>query len=165
MSVRARRATAWCFVLAIAVAAGGAIAHDLGHVPNTPLAKAAAARHQNYKQMGGAFKAIMDELKKDQPDKAVVTVNAQKVKALAADLPHWFPKGSGAESGVKVQAKPQVWTDPQGFAAAARRLQGESAKLADVAGGDDLPLVKKQFAATGQACKGCHDKYRVPDKS
>jgi cytochrome c556 len=155
--------TGGALALALAASAVSAAAHVEGPIPNTPAGRAADQRHKNFKQMGGAFKAIMDELKKDTPDKSVVVGNANKVKALAADLPKWFPKGSGAESGVKVGSKPQVWSDPKGFAAAAQRLQAESVKLAQVAPGD-LGAVKKQFAATGQACKGCHDKYRIPEK-
>jgi cytochrome c556 len=164
MGGRIRRAAAWVVVAALAGGACGAAAHTMGPVPNTPGGKAAAQRHENFKHMGAAFKAILDELKKDEPDKAVVADNAQKVKASAADLPHWFPKGSGPEIGVKMLAKPVVWTDPKGFGAAASRLQTETAKLADLAGSGDMAATKKQFAATGQACKACHDKYRVPDK-
>jgi cytochrome c556 len=145
-------------------AAYGALAHEEGPVPNTPGGKAAAQRHENFKQMGGAFKAIMDELKKDAPDKTVVAASAHKIGLLAPNLPSWFPKGSGAETGMKVQTKPQIWSDPTGFAAAAARLKGETAKLDQIAATGDMAAVKNQFGATGQACKNCHDKFRVPDK-
>jgi cytochrome c556 len=164
MSGRVGFVAGWVLAIAIAGTGAAALAHDEGPVPNTPGGKAAAQRHQNFKQMGGAFKAIMDELKKDAPEKAVVVANANKVKTLGADLPHWFPAGSGAETGMKIQAKPEVWSDPKGFAAAAERLRDETAKLAEVAPGGDLAAVKAQFVATGKACKNCHDKYRVPEK-
>jgi cytochrome c556 len=163
MAVRVAWVTAGFLALAAAGAALGAWAHTEGSIPNTAAGRAAAQRHENFKQLGGAFKAIMDELRKDAPDKAVVVANANRVKAYADDLPHWFPKGSGAESGVKVRAKAQVWTDPKGFAAAAQRLQGEAAKLAQAAPGGNLGAVKAQFRATGMACKNCHDKYRLPE--
>jgi cytochrome c556 len=161
MGVRHLTAAAWIFAAGFAAAAA---AHATGKVPNTPGGKAAAQRHENFKQMGGAFKGILDELKKDEPDKAVVADDAQKVKALAADLPHWFPRGSGPETGMKMLAKPVVWTDPKGFGAAATRLRDETGKLAQVASSGDMAATKTQFGATGRACKGCHDKYRVPDK-
>jgi cytochrome c556 len=159
------RNAALAALLAGAAAAGAALAHeDLGPIPNTPAAHAAAARHQNFKQLGGAFKAILDELKKPSPDKAVLTTNAAKMNSLAAQEASWFPKGSGTESGVKTEAKPQVWSDPAGFAAAVQRLQGETAKLQQIAGTGDVAALKTQVQATGAACKNCHDKYRVPDK-
>lgn len=153
-------------VLALGAAAGGAaLAHeDMGKIPNTPAGRAVAARHQNFKQQGGAFKALNDELKKDAPDKSVVAASAQKLKVLAGQLPSWFPKGSGPEAGAKTDAKPDIWNDPNGFAAAASRLQVETSKLAQFAVAGDLGAVKDQARATGQACKNCHDKFRVPEK-
>lgn len=157
--------TASAALAAAALAAGAALAHDdLGPVPDTPAAHAAAARHQNFKQLGGAFKAILDELKKSAPDKAVLSANAEKMNALAKQEASWFPQGSGAESGVKTAAKPEIWRDPQGFAAAVQRLQGETAKLQQVAIAGDLAAIRTQAQATGGACKNCHDKYRVPDQ-
>jgi cytochrome c556 len=148
----------------ITAAAGAALAHDLGPVPNTPGGKAAAARHENFKQLGGAFKAINDELKKDSPDKAVISANAQKMQTLAKGMPSWFPKGSGPETGLKIKAKAQVWSDPKGFAAAVSRLQGETTKLAQLSAGDDVDALKGQVRATGGACKNCHDNYRTPEE-
>jgi len=165
MSVRFGKGARLAVALVIGAAgAGAALAHeDLGPVPNTPAAHAAAARHQNFKQLGGAFKAINDELKKDAPDKAVVVANAAKMHTLASQLPSWFPKGSGAESQVKTAAKPEIWSDPAGFAAAAQRLQAETGKLQQFAAAGDLAAVKAQVPATGGACKNCHDKFRVPE--
>jgi cytochrome c556 len=164
MSVRLRAAASWLAALAVAGASWAALAHEEGPVPNTPGGKAAAQRHENFKQMGGAFKAILDELKKDTPDKAVIATSAHKVNTLGPNLPTWFPAGSGAETGMKVQTKPQIWSDPKGFAAAAARLKGETGKLDEVAATGDIPAIKTQFAATGQACKNCHDKFRIPEK-
>lgn len=147
------------------LAAGAAIAHDdMGPVPNTPMGKAVAARHQNFKQLGGAFKAIVDELKKPDPDKAVIAASAKKMNTLAAAEPSWFPKGSGPEAGVKTAAKPDIWSDTAGFDAAVKRLQGATAKLDQLAAAGDLDGVKAQVRDTGAACKNCHDKFRVPDK-
>ncbi|MFC3069469.1 c-type cytochrome [Phenylobacterium soli] len=147
------------------VAAGGAFAHEhMGAMPKTPMGKAAYARHQNFKAQGAAFKAILDEIKKDSPDKAVIATNSAKLKGLAGQLPTWFPKGSGAESGMKTDAKPEVWSDPAGFAAAANRLQVESSKLDQLARAGDIAGVKGEVRAVGGACKNCHDKYRVPEQ-
>lgn len=146
-------------------AAGAAVAHDMkGPAPKTAGGKAAWARHDNFKQQGAAFKAINDELKKDTPDRAVLTSNAAKLKTLTTQLPSWFPKGSGPESGVKTDAKAEVWTDAAGFAAAANRLQVETSKLQQLAATGDVAALRAQVRATGGACKGCHDKYRVPEK-
>lgn len=165
MAARLKIGAVVALAVGFGVAAGGAIAHEhMGPMPKAPMAKAAYARHQNFKAQGAAFKAVLDEIKKDQPDKTVVATNAAKLKGLAAQLPTWFPKGSGAESGFKTDAKPLVWTDPAGFAAAANRLQVETSKLNQLAQAGDIAGVKGQARAVGGACKNCHDKYRVPDE-
>jgi cytochrome c556 len=157
-------AAAAALTVGLGVAAGGAFAHENMAPPKGPMQKAAADRHQNFKQQGGAFKAILDELKKPDPDKTVIATNAAKLKGLASQLPTWFPKGSGPESGYKTDAKAEAWSDAPGFAAAASRLQAETSRLDQFAQAGDLDSVKAQARAVGGACKNCHDKYRVPDK-
>jgi cytochrome c556 len=157
-------AAAAALTIGLAVAAGGALAHEHMAPPKGPMQKAAADRHENFKQQGGAFKAILDEIKKGDPDKAVIATNAAKLKGLASQLPTWFPKGSGPESGYKTDAKADAWSDSAGFAAAANRLQTETAKFDQLAQAGDIDAVKAQARAVGGACKNCHDKFRVPDK-
>jgi len=164
MGMRVTTGAAIAFALGLGVAAGGAVAHEHMEAPKGPMQQAAATRHQNFKQQGAAFKAILDETKKGDPSKAVIATNAAKLKGLAAQLPTWFPKGSGPESGYKTDAKPVVWTDAAEFSAAAGRLQTETAKLDQLAQAGDLDGVKAQARAVGGACKGCHDKFRVPDQ-
>jgi cytochrome c556 len=156
MGLRFGRTAAACG-LGVALLAGAALAADTG-------ADAVKARQQNFKQLGGAFKTIFDELKKPDPDKAAIAAAATKMNTLASQEQTWFPKGSGPEAGVKTGAKPEIWSDSAGFAAAVQKLQGETAKLQQVAAGGDITAIKAQAAATGGACKNCHDKFRVPDK-
>jgi cytochrome c556 len=161
----ARRTIAIVLALGVAIAAGGAFADDdLGPMPKTPAGKAAYQRHQNFKTQGATFKGIIDELKKDSPDMKLLADNSTKLKGLASQLPTWFPKGSGVESGMKTDAKAEVWTDAAGFAAAANRLQVETSKLQALGAAGDLAGFKAQVRAVGGACKNCHDKYRVPEK-
>ncbi|RAK50696.1 c-type cytochrome [Phenylobacterium deserti] len=154
-----RVAVAAALFIGAAVAGGGALAQAGG-----AGAKAVVARQNNFKQLGQANKALSDELKKGSPDKGVITANAQKVASLSAQVPTWFPKGSGPEAGVKTNAKPEVWSDAAGFSAAANRAGAEAAKLRQVSLGGDFDAIRAQARATGAACKGCHDKYRVPEK-
>lgn len=147
-------------VLTAALAGGAVFAQEPATAPATPGGKAVVVRQAHSKELNGAFRAISDQLKSATPDKTAIAANAGKMKALAADLPAWFPKGSGPEAGVKTAAKAEIWTDAEGFAAAATKLQGETAKLADAAAAGDMDAIKAQVRATGGACKTCHDKYR-----
>ena len=148
------------WTLACALAAGGtALAQDA-----SPGAKAVLARQAHYKELQKTLGGMVGELRKDAPDKALVAADAAAAKGLIQQLPTWFPKGSGPEAGVKTAAKAEIWTDAAGFAAAVGKLQGETAKLQEVATAGDLDVIKAQVRATGAACKNCHDQYRQPEQ-
>ncbi|MDB5476805.1 MAG: cytochrome [Phenylobacterium sp.] len=151
-------AVAMAVAVGLGVAAGGAFAADA-----TGQA-AATKRHDNFKAQGAAFKGLLDEIKKETPDKVVIATNAAKLKASSLVLQSWFVKGSGPDAGVKTEAKAEAFTDAAGFAAAADKFKTEAAKLDALAQAGDIDGVKGQVRAVGGACKGCHDKYRAPEK-
>jgi cytochrome c556 len=125
--------------------------------------KVITSRIDNYKKIGTAFKAINDGLKADTPDTKAIAVQAKVIKDLSGQIPSWFPKGTGPEAGVKTRAKAEIWSDWATFAASAKGLQTESAKLETLAKRGDLEAIKAQVKATGGACKTCHDKFRGPE--
>lgn len=156
-----RAAIAGAAGLGLCVLAGPVLAQA---GPQGPAAKAVGARQEGYKQLGAAFKTINDELKASRPDMAAIAQAATRMRDLSVAAPRWFPKGSGPEAGVKTRAKPEIWTDAAGFAAAQRSFQTETAKLQTIAASGDLAALRVQVRATGATCGGCHDKYRVPQK-
>jgi cytochrome c556 len=164
MGFKFGKAAAAAAAASVVMVGGVALAHDISQLPDTPAGKAIAQRHQNFKQLGGAFKAIFDEIKKGEPNRAVIADNAKKMNALASQEASWFPKGSGPESGLKTDAKGEIWSDPQGFAAAVQRLQQETGRLQLASTSGDMDALRQQVQATGGACKNCHDKFRVPEK-
>ena len=154
-----KRGAAFALAVGFGVAGLGVVAHA-----DAPGAQAAAAREAHFKEQGRAFKAVLDELKKDAPDKAVIATSAGKLKDLSAQLPTWFPKGSGPEAAPKTESKPEIWSDPAGFASVAANFKTEAAKLDAVAQAGDLSAIKVQVRAVGGACKACHDKYRLAEQ-
>ena len=127
-------------------------------------AKVEAAREANFKKIGGAFKAIIDGLKAETPDTKAMAAQAKIIKDLSPKITTWFPKGSGPESGVKMQAKAEIWTDWATFETAAKGLQTESTKLEAIAKTGDLEAIKAQVKVTGGACGTCHTKFREKEK-
>jgi len=119
------------------------------------------AREANFKTFGKSMKTMNDNLKSDSPDLAVIASNAATIRGLAPKVTTWFPKGTGPESGVKTEARAEIWSDPAGFAAAARRLEPEAAKLEALARAGDLAGVRAQVRVVGGTCKGCHDKFKA----
>lgn len=142
------------FALAAFVAAGAAFSQP------PSAADVASARHQHFKDQGKAFKTLQDQLHSGSPDAAVVKAAAHALAASSQALPSWFPAGSGPQPGVTTHARPEVWSDPAGFAAAARAFQAEAAKLQAVADSGDMAATAAQAQATGATCGACHKKYR-----
>lgn len=147
----------------IALVVAGAMAVSGGWVKAQDPAPAdlIKARQQHLKDMGAQMKAIVDQLKTGAPDKAVIVPAAAKIDDYAKQLPTWFPQGTGPEAGVKTHAKPEIWSMPDDFKAAAEKLAPEADKLASVAAAGDAGAIGAQLQATGKTCGGCHKVFRV----
>jgi cytochrome c556 len=158
LRARPRPAAAILATIGFSLICGAAVAQ----APS--MADAVKQRHDNFKAMSRNFKAASDQLKTASPDLGVIKNAAAEVKGYSTQLPTWFPKGSGPETGLKMEAKAAIWTDSQDFSSAAHNFQIEAAKLSTLtAASNDLAAIRAQFKATGQACGACHDKYRVKD--
>jgi cytochrome c556 len=116
-------------------------------------------RQAGMKQVGKSIGAIADIAKGKTPyDAATVKTNADMIlegwkKAFAN-----FPPGSD-KGPPETYAKAEIWSDPDGFKAA----QDDAMKaLATLAATTDEASFKTALGGLGNACKGCHDKYRRP---
>lgn len=83
--------------------------------------------------------------------------NAEFV-ALLATVPKQF-FGEGTDKDTK--AKPEIWTHRADFDAKMDKMVGEAAKLPAAVKGGDTAVFRKQVADVGDACKACHDEYRM----
>ena len=63
-------------------------------------------------------------------------------------------------TAVKSNAKPEVWSDAAGFAAAWKNLD---TAVAAVGASKDEASLKAAFPKLGAACKSCHETYRAAD--
>ncbi len=142
--------------LAATLAAGAAHAQDPAAV--------ARARHDHYKEIGKASKAIRDELMKPAPDVGVIQAAAKTIDTLAPQLPSWFPPGTGRDVVPKSEALPIVWQKPDefkkdaaGFATAAHAfdLAAQSGKL---------DAIHTAFPTLGGTCKTCHETFKAKDE-
>ena len=130
----------------------------------SPQAAQIKPRQDKLRDMGGALKAITDELKKPKVDwDNVIIPNAQTIKDRSGYLLNWFPKGSGPEAGVKTYALPAIWQKPDDFTEIGKAMQAEAIKLDQVANSRNLDALKTEAVTMGKACKACHDDYRSKD--
>ncbi len=129
--------------------------------PETTLIK---SRQDKLRDMGGALKAIDDELKKGNPDwDNIILPNVDTLQGRSGFLLNWFPKGSGPESGVKTYALPAIWQKADDFTKLGKAMQAEVAKFKQVATTRNAGALKEESFTLGKACKACHDNNRSPD--
>jgi cytochrome c556 len=130
--------------------------------PGTNPAEVIKTRQEGFKKVADAFKVIHHEVSGPSPDAAKIAAAAAQIKATTEVIESWFPPGSGPQSGVKTHAKAEIWTDASGFAATRaayiRQVEKSVRTLADPG---ERAAWTKSSAALGQACKDCHDSYRV----
>jgi len=130
----------------------------------TPAGLAAVqARRANFKEIGGAFKAISDEIKTGAPDMNTVRPAARDLAARSAQLGRYFPAGSGPGPGVNTRAKADLWDDPAAFQKFSGALAAASEKLNAAAIRGDVVALASARAEVGGACKSCHDRFRQPE--
>jgi len=118
-------------------------------------------RQEGYKALGSSFKLINDQLKSGAPDMAQIAPAANRMNALAQQIPNWFPAGSGPQDGVETDALETIWTNPEGFAAAQQRLVETTAELQQLAAAGDAAALEAHVKVVGASCGGCHDDFRV----
>jgi cytochrome c556 len=136
--------------------AGFAVAEDQS------VAEIIKTRQHNLKDIiGKDAKEISDQLKSGAPDKAVVAADAAAIAKTLKDLPTWFPKGSGPESGIKTAAKPEIWAQPDDFRKAYDTAQAAADKFVQVAATGDASAETTAFMSLGMSCGGCHKPFRV----
>ncbi|MGC6511170.1 MAG: c-type cytochrome [Parvibaculales bacterium] len=115
------------------------------------------ARKQRFKQSGATLQMMSKQL---APAKDFETLK-QKANELiewANEMPGYFPPGSDTPDD---EAKPNVFTDPEGFQAAAQNFANAAQMIEDAAKNGDIAAVKAAIGQTGASCKACHKKYRA----
>lgn len=90
-------------------------------------------------------------------DAAAVKENAAIV-ATVSKLP-WAGFVAGSDKGA-TKALPEVWTDPDKFAAGQKRLADAMPTLVAAADSGDKAKVRAAVGEVSGACRNCHDTFR-----
>jgi cytochrome c556 len=118
-------------------------------------------RQQSFKKMGGAMKAINEELKADEADNSRIKNSADILVEKASLLHTWFPAGSGQESGLETDALDFIWKKTEKFSDASKVLVAETETLKNLSVGSDYSALKTQLKAVKDACSNCHKSFRA----
>jgi cytochrome c556 len=136
-----------------------------------------------------AGKAEDQQVKSRQSAYAFAGWNAGKIKSQVVEHPETYNKeqviaaanaiAAVANSGLgalysagtdqatgwkKSRLKPEALQKPDELKEVAVAFNKEANELAKVAAGGDIALIKVQFGKVGEACKACHDKFRLKDE-
>jgi cytochrome c556 len=85
--------------------------------------------------------------------------HAQGLANAANELSRIFPKGSNVGES---EALPVIWEEPEAFAEAIAKMQQATAAFVTAAESGDEEAIGAAFRNVGMSCRGCHDRFRVP---
>ena len=141
-------------VCAVAVAIVIAIA--AGAMTATEAIKERQKRMEGVRDGMMALAAIA---KKEQPFEAeVIRASAAKMADHLKKSEKLYPAGSG-EGEVKTWAKPEIWSDRDGF----DKLMSSTHKAAvDMQSVTEAEAFGPALGKLGTGCKSCHELYRLP---
>ena len=121
-------------------------------------------RHAGYGEIGKAMRSAKKGI--EAKDAAAVRTAAATIDRLAPQAPTWFPRGTAVGEvslggDHKVEAKPEIWTQPAQFAAAMKNFRVAAINFNRAAGGTDFAAMATAQGALGATCKSCHEKFRA----
>lgn len=91
-------------------------------------------------------------------DAEAVKTAFQNMNNAAKEFADQFPEGS--ETGHDTEASPNIWSDRDGFNAAVKQFESDTAD-AVAAAPQNLDEFKAAFGKVAKNCGTCHEKYRV----
>ncbi len=119
-------------------------------------------RHELMEGVGDAAKVVGGMLRgQTEYDAAAVMESLQTWDDASAKFGDLFPAGS--ETGEGTEAAPAIWEDRDGFNAALKDW-ADAVDAAIAAAPATLEEGKPVLGPIFQACKGCHDNYRIEDE-
>lgn len=153
-----RRVTSW----SAAIAAGLLLVTPaLAEVEPAQLIE---ERQEFMEGLGDNLKVIRDFVKEGIGTAGDVAEAARKIGEQADEIPTLFPEGTGMhEVDIETGARPEIWEDPEDFAAKAESLREAALNFAEEAEqhGDDRASIGRGLATLGRdGCGACHQVYR-----
>jgi cytochrome c556 len=136
---------------------GGAASAQGARTPAADMVEARQAAMMLSGVAVGSMKAAIDA---GQPP-ASQRFATRALARWAHAVPGAFPAGSGAEAGVRTNAKPEIWSDRAGFEAKAANFATAADRLAELAAGEDAAAFTAQWTVVRASCQSCHDGYKA----
>lgn len=152
------------FLRILGVAFAGIVLTGAAAAQQKGPAEIVKARQEQMKALGADFRIISDALKTNAPDAAAISAAGKRIADAIKDVNAQYPAGTGADSGVKTRALPDIWLQNAAFKGAGDASVAESVKFAQTAAGGNVEAVKAGFKALTDSCVACHNKFRAPEE-
>ncbi len=145
--------------IALTAIAGTSFAQVIGKMEDQ-IRWRQSAYHTMAWSMGRIKANVEGTYNKDQVAEA-----ANVIQAIAnSKMGDLYQPGSDKGKGWKdTRLKSEFFTDKETLGKVASNFGQQANEMAKVAAGGDAGAVKAQFGKLGEACKGCHDKFRQED--
>ena len=143
-----------------------ALATAIGFATVATLVQAAdpiTERREAMKGNGAAMKAI-NEVLKNGGAAADLEKHANQLNDTAMKIGTLFPAGTDQPHGKdpgQTMAKPEIWQDPDDFAAEVKKFQEEAAMFKTAVAGGDMGVISAEFEKLGGVCGDCHKQFRA----
>ncbi len=113
-------------------------------------------REHTMEAIGGHMQAIVGIVRGEVPHAGHLAAHANALADMAAIAPTLFPEGS--QGG---DALPAIWENAEDFQVKLDAFKEATDGFKAAVASDDRGRVGLALRSVGQACKGCHDKYRA----
>jgi len=110
--------------------------------------------------MGKLKGMLIDNPESFNKEQAVAAANLIAATANSGMGALYVPGSDKGKGWEPTRVKAELFTDKEGVGKVAVAFNKEANELAKVAAGGDAAALKAQFGKVGEACKGCHDKFR-----
>jgi cytochrome c556 len=148
---------------AVAILIGALFLDTMAMAATTEISEAVKSRKANYKEIGGAFKTLNDEIKTGAPSMDTIQPLAKDLLKRGSMQMGFFPIGSGPDNGEKTRAKAAIWSEQENFRRIHEDFIQSAQKLDQAIDAGDLAAIASAQKTLGSTCKSCHDRYREPD--
>ncbi|MCC3306264.1 c-type cytochrome [Sneathiella sp. HT1-7] len=144
----------------MAILIGGALFGGMANAHSESTGnKEADFRIAEMKKLGMNMGAIAKVAKGEVAYSDSLNDNAEEIAGIAANMPKFFPEGSGVEAS---RAKPEIWTQPDEFQKDIEDFQAAATQLVVAVKSGDQAMIGAALKETGGTCGGCHKQFRKP---
>ena len=134
---------------------------DTGVTEASPSAEIVKARQANFRVFGGSMKSLSEQMRSSTPDFVKIREASNNMIAASEGMANWFPEGSGPESGLKTDAKAEIWVDRTDFDTKIAAFNAAQSAFSEAVSTENIVLIQAAFGGVGPSCKACHDKYKA----